>query len=91
MQDLGHNSRRAPDPEWLDLRAVTRYACVSERTLRDWIHRGSNPLPAVRVGTKILVQRSVFDAWLQMHSLTPAESINVATTVNEIISEFARN
>jgi hypothetical protein len=44
-----------PMPEWLDLKALTGYACVSERTLRKWIHRPENPLPAVRAGTKLLV------------------------------------
>jgi hypothetical protein len=46
------SEREQPDdpmPEWLDLKALTGYACVSERTLREWIHRDSNPLPASRV------------------------------------------
>ena len=51
--------------KWMDLKAVQRYACVSERTLREWLHRASvEPLPAVPVGTKILIRRSVFDGWL---------------------------
>jgi hypothetical protein len=41
--------------EWLDLKALTRYAYVCERTLRDWMHRPVDPLPAVQVGSKILV------------------------------------
>lgn len=45
-----------PQPEWLDLKELTRHACVSERTLREWIHRAVHPLPAVRVGCKILVR-----------------------------------
>ena len=55
--------------EWLDLRSLRQYACVSERTLREWIHRVVNPLPAARVGTKILVRRSVFDRWLEAHEV----------------------
>ena len=31
-------------PEWLDLKALQGYACVSERTLREWIHRVVDPL-----------------------------------------------
>jgi len=30
---------RAPAAEWLDLKALQQYACVSERTLRDRIRR----------------------------------------------------
>ena len=60
-------------PEWLDLKSLQRYACVSERTLREWIHRGANPLPAARVGTKILVRRSTFDQWLEADQALFAE------------------
>jgi len=48
----------APRAEWLDMKALEQYACVSERTLREWIHRAVDPLPAVRVGSKILVRRT---------------------------------
>jgi excisionase family DNA binding protein len=71
-------------PEWLDLKALKRYACVSERTLRQWIHRHINPLPAVRVGTKILVRRSTFDEWLKAHKV---EVIDVGDIVDEVFSD----
>lgn len=70
-------------PEWLDLKALQRYACVSERTLREWIHRPSNPLPAARVGTKILVRKSTFDRWLENHKL---KAIDVGCIVDELVA-----
>lgn len=70
-------------PEWMDLKTLQRYACVSERTLREWIHRPENPLPAVRVGTKILVRRSAFDQWLEGHKL---ESVDVGSIVDEVLA-----
>lgn len=73
-------------PEWMDLKRIQEYACVSERTIREWLHRGPRPLPAVRVGTKILIRRSIFDAWLESHPLTPTESLDVDSTVDEIIT-----
>ena len=73
-------------PEWLDLKALQRYACVSERTLREWIHRAVNPLPASRVGTKILVRRSAFDAWLEAHKL---DRVDVGCIVDEILAGVA--
>ncbi len=76
--------------EWLDLRALTGYACVSERTLRTWIHDGDDPLPAYRVGTKILVRRSEFDRWMERHRLVPASSIDVNGVVDEILADLAR-
>lgn len=47
--------------EWLGLRQVTKCADVSERTVKTWIHSPLDPLPAVRVGGKILVRRSELD------------------------------
>jgi excisionase family DNA binding protein len=67
----------------LDLKALQQYACVSERTLREWIHRPVNPLPASRVGTKILVRRSVFDRWLENHRIEP---VDVSGIVDEIVT-----
>jgi excisionase family DNA binding protein len=70
-------------PEWLDLKALQRYACVSDRTLREWIHRSINPLPAAQVGTKILVRRSIFDQWLENHRL---RSVDLGCIVDEMVA-----
>ena len=69
--------------EWMDLRSLQKYACVSERTLREWIHRAVDPLPAVRVGSKILVRRSVFDRWLEAHQV---KHIDVGCIVDELVA-----
>jgi excisionase family DNA binding protein len=74
--------------EWMDLKGLTHYASVSERTLREWIHRAINPLPAVRVGTKILVRKTVFDQWLEAHPLVPAESVDVSGIAGEILADL---
>ena len=70
-------------PEWLDLKALQRHACISERTIRDWIHRPVDPLPAARVGTKILVRRSVFDRWLDAHQ---KKRVDIGGIVNDLIA-----
>ncbi len=70
-------------PEWLDLKALQRYACVSERTLREWVHRPIDPLPAARVGAKILVRRGAFDRWLENHRL---KAIDVGCIVDELVA-----
>jgi excisionase family DNA binding protein len=69
--------------EWLDLRSLQKYACVSDRTLREWIHRAVDPLPAVRVGSKILVRRSIFDRWLDAHQV---KHIDVGCIVDELVA-----
>jgi excisionase family DNA binding protein len=72
-----------PKPEWLDLRSLQKYACVSERTLRDWIHRAVDPLPAVRVRSKILVRRTEFDRWLETHQV---KHVDVGCIVDELVA-----
>jgi hypothetical protein len=72
-------------PEWLDIKALQRYACVSERTLREWIHRPVEPLPAAQVGAKILVRRSVFDQWLEKHKV---RGVDVSGIVDEIVGDL---
>jgi hypothetical protein len=69
--------------EWLDLKALRQYACVSERTLREWVYRPVDPLPAVRVGVKILVRRSTFDHWLENHRI---EAVDVGCIVDEMVA-----
>jgi excisionase family DNA binding protein len=78
--------RDAPDQlaEWLDLKALTKYACVSERTLREWIHRSINPLPAACVGNKFLVRRSTFDQWLENHRV---KTVDLGCIVDELVAE----
>jgi excisionase family DNA binding protein len=71
--------------QWLDLKALTQYASVSDRTMRQWIHRAADPLPAVRVGTKILVRRSAFDRWLETHKL---ETADVSGIVDKLVSDL---
>ena len=71
-------------PECMDLQALTEYACVSDRTLRTWIHLPVNPLPAVQVLGKLLVNRRVFDAWLERHAVS---GIDLSATVGQIVTD----
>jgi hypothetical protein len=52
------------DREWLGLRQLTEYAAVSERTLRAWMHRQVDPLPAVQVdGKSLCADHSLMHGW----------------------------
>jgi excisionase family DNA binding protein len=68
--------------EWVGLTELTRYAAVSNRTLRAWIHSPVDPLPAVRVGAKILVRKSDFDCWLEQHKVKP---LDLGVIVEEMV------
>jgi hypothetical protein len=85
---VGDNS--ALVPEWMDLQGLTQYADVSERTFRAWIHSAIDPLPASRIGGKILVNRHSFDAWLRAHPLKPANSIDLDATVEDVLADVTR-
>jgi hypothetical protein len=85
------NSQQPVTMEWLDLRGLTAYAAVSERTIREWIHLAQDPLPAVQVEKgKLLVKRTQFDRWLQAHPFRPAESVDVGRIVDEVMNELKR-
>ena len=60
------------DKEWLDLSSLTAYADVSKRTLGDWIRDTTDPLPAIRVNGKILVNKGKFDHYLENHTIKPS-------------------
>lgn len=51
------------DP-FLSLRALVAYSGLCVRKLREYLDDSCHPLPCYRVGGKILVRRSEFDAWI---------------------------
>lgn len=77
-------------PEWLDMRPLTQYACVPERTIREWINPPENPLPASQVGRKLLFRRSAFDQWLEAHPFKSADAVDVSRVVNDVLTEFRK-
>ena len=50
---------------------------------------GVDPLPAFRIGGKILVGRRDFDSWLRRHRIISTESIDVNAIVKEIVEGAA--
>ena len=73
------------EPEWMDMKSLTHYACFSERTAREWMQLPVNPLPAVRVGRKLLFRRSDIDRWLEGHRLPPS---GIKCIVQEIVENI---
>ncbi len=54
------------DP-FLSLRALAAYSSVSIRKLHDLLDDLAHPLPHYRIGGKIVVRRSEYDAWVAVH------------------------
>jgi hypothetical protein len=73
----------------MDLKTVQAYACVSERLVREWIHRPVNPLPAVQVsGGKLLVSRSRLDRWLESHPFQPLHNVDVDQIADDVLKDL---
>ena len=71
---------------YLPLRSLAAYAGLSVRTLRTYLSHPSSPLPHFRIGGKILVRRSEFDAWaIRYKVITP---ITVDRTVRDVLADL---
>ena len=66
---------------YFDLQGLSAYASIPIGTLRDHIKRG---MPCFKVGKRILVKRSEFDAWIETHRMT----VDVSGIVDEIMTEW---
>jgi hypothetical protein len=75
------------DP-YLPLKALAAYSGMSVRLLRSALTDPANPLPHYRYGTKLLVRRSEFDAWISGHRRTHGD--DVAGIVNDVLRALNR-
>ena len=77
-------------PEWMDLKTTQEYVAVSDRTLREWIHREHDPLPAVQDGGKIFISRSRLDRWMLSHAITSESNRPIADIVDDVMASLVR-
>jgi hypothetical protein len=80
-------SRHADEADsYSGLAPLSRAANLSVRTLRDRINDPVDPLPAYRVGAKILVRRSEFHDWMRRRRIK-AETVDAV--VDGVLRELA--
>ena len=84
---LGASMGTAADP-FLSLRTLASYSCVSVRKLRQYLHDPVHPLPHYRLGGKIVVRRSEFDAW--MATYRRVGQVDVECVVDSIMRDLRR-
>ncbi len=72
------------DP-YLSLRGLAGYSGLSTRKLRMHLSDVRHPIPCYRVGRKILVRRSDFDAW--MAAYRAARGIDLDRLVTEVLRD----
>ena len=75
---------KKPATEYMDLKALASYACMSVSCLRDYIHSGD--LPAFKIKGKVLVKRSEFDAWMDSNRIIPDWQALADKAVNQILN-----
>jgi excisionase family DNA binding protein len=73
------------DP-FLSLKGLATYSGLSVRKLRDYLDNPLHPLPHYRVGGKILVRRSEFDAW--MSTYRRVGSVDVDQIVEDVLGRL---
>ena len=74
------------DP-YLSLRALSGYSGLSIRKLRTLLADPANPLPHYRIGSKIVVRRSEYDAWTAQFKAVDNQSVD--TVVAEVLAGLA--
>ena len=65
---------------YLPLKALARYSGLSVRKLREYLSHSSRPLPHYRVGGKVLVKQSEFDAWMTVFRAETAPCVDAIVT-----------
>jgi hypothetical protein len=72
---------------FMSLKALASYSGLSVQKLRDFLIDPVKPLLYYRVGGKILVRRSEFDAWIARYRMTG--SVDVNAILNEVLAGIA--
>lgn len=72
--------------QYFDLKGLTKYSTLSVSTLRHHI-KVSN-LPCYRLGGKILIQKSEFDAWLKRYRVNRSQDLGALA--DEIVEEIGK-
>jgi excisionase family DNA binding protein len=67
------------DP-YLTIKALAGYSAIGARTLRAYLSDPNHPIPHYRVGGKILVRRSEFDAWMRQFRRIGNEDVNAVVS-----------
>jgi hypothetical protein len=78
-------SFQAIEPEYLDLRALSNYSCLSVRTLRGILSQPGGP-PHYRPGGKVLIKKSDWNSWMAQYRQKPQD---LDALVDKIMADLA--
>ena len=77
------------DP-FLSMNGLAAYSSLSRRTLQNLLGDPLDPLPSYRVGGKLLVRRSEFDAWMSRRRNRKAIAVGELAAADAVALLFAR-
>jgi len=72
------------DADYRDLATLAGDCGLSVRTLRTRIHDPNDPLPAYRVGKKLLVRTAEFTQWMERRRQAARVDVIVAGVLREL-------
>ena len=73
--------------EFCDLTVLTDRMCISKRTIRCLVQQPDNPLPAYRVGGKLLFRWQEVETWVGRHRV---HAVDVESLADEIVDGICR-
>ena len=77
-----------PFDPFLSLKALSVYSGLSVRKLRQHLEDSAHPMQCYRVGGKILVRRSEFDAWIAAYRQRGRSDVN--RNVRDVLRDVER-
>ena len=76
------------DSQFLGLAAVAQRLSLSPRTIRKWVRNPDHPLPAYRIGGKLLFEyENEVVGWIKKFRVEPRSWSHVAKEIYESVQE----
>ena len=72
------------DP-YLSLRGLSQYLSISQRRLRTYVHDIVSPLPAYRIGARLVFRVSEVDRWMAARRVQP--DVDVKALVDDVVKD----
>jgi hypothetical protein len=85
MARMNSSLSTALDNGYLSLKTLADYSGLSVRTLRSYFTHPSYPLPCYRIGRRVLVRRSDFDAWAIQFRVVQSP-VDVGALLEDVVS-----
>jgi excisionase family DNA binding protein len=76
-----------PTPQYVGLAELASRISLSPRTIRSLIHDPAHPLPAIRVGNKLLFKLAAVERYLDTHQIRVSDIEAVTQEIMEKLKQ----